>query len=115
MLVTQLGLIVFLTWPPLAPERNGTRTLLPMLALALVAPGDAGPGRPDDQSQVETVATTSSWKRSTALATNRTGSTSSLRARGVRSIATITSSASSAARGSKNVALAMRRPREATS
>jgi hypothetical protein len=114
MLGTQLGLIVFLTWPPLAPERNGTRTLLPMLALALLAlvtPNPVGP----DQSQVETVATTSARKRSTALSTNRTGSTSSLRARGVRSIATITSSASSAARGSKNVALAMRRPRDATS
>ena len=41
MIVTQLGLTVFLTWPPLAPERNGTRTLLPMLALALDRAGHA--------------------------------------------------------------------------
>jgi hypothetical protein len=133
MIVTQLVLLVFLTWPPLAPERNGTRTLLPLLVLALIAlvtPGWATGGASDqlpslatdvadrdaaDQRYEASVATTSSRKRSMVRVAKSTGSTSSLRASGVRSMATITSSLSSAARGSKNVALAWRRPRAATS
>jgi hypothetical protein len=115
MIVTQLVLMVFLTWPPLAPERNGTRTLLPMLALAIIALATPNWSFEPvaDQSQVDRTEAASSRKRSTAFVAKRTGSTSSLRARGVRSMATITSSASSAWRGSKNVALAFRRPRAA--
>lgn len=42
----QLTLLVFLTWIPLAPERNGTRTVLPLLALSVVALATSCVGRP---------------------------------------------------------------------
>ncbi|MCX7619862.1 MAG: hypothetical protein N2037_03330 [Acidimicrobiales bacterium] len=45
-IVTQLVLLVFLTWIPLAPERNGTRTVLPLLALSVVTICTPGVERP---------------------------------------------------------------------
>lgn len=47
----QLTLLMFLTWIPLAPERNGTRTVLPLLALSVVALATSCIGRPQPLRQ----------------------------------------------------------------
>ncbi len=47
----QLTLLTSLTWIPLAPERNGTRTVLPLLALATVAVATSGAQRPKSLKQ----------------------------------------------------------------